>query len=311
MPDRRFRWLALGVGAVAATILVATRAPSSDEAPASLAGEPTPTASSVAAAAPHERSGDPLSREAFPGELTTGVPPGVTLEDVGRISVEEDGAVLDGLSIRGTVFVRANDVTIRRSRIVTDGDRLGIRIDPDHSGLLIEDSEVYGSDGACQMGIAATNFIARRVDVSGCQDGVRMNANTVLEDSWIHNLRPTPDSHNDAVQGIGGGPIRIVGNALEARFRTQTAAVIIQSNVAPVESVWIEGNWLSGGAYSLYLRDASHGAPSDVTVSRNVWHDGSWRYGPVSVDPAPHTTWHGNVTSQGAVVPAVNDARTR
>ncbi|WP_143141010.1 hypothetical protein [Nannocystis exedens] len=58
----------------------------------------------------------------------------------GSITVDEDGAVVEGLDVDGTITVPADDVTFRNVRLRTD-DSYPIRyFDEDNVGLVVEDS---------------------------------------------------------------------------------------------------------------------------------------------------------------------------
>jgi len=70
------------------------------------------------------------------------------------IRVTGTGAVLDGLDVNGSIDVLADNVTIKRSRIVS-GDYYPIRyFDNDNTGLLIEDTEIAGTSPDVTSSIA-------------------------------------------------------------------------------------------------------------------------------------------------------------
>ena len=65
----------------------------------------------------------------------------------------------------------------------------------------------------------------------------------------------------------------------------------------------IEDNLFSGGTYSLYLRGDGGGTVSGVTVTGNVWVEGSYAYGTHSVVDVSDVTWSGNTLDDGTEVP--------
>ena len=255
--------------------------------------EPTAEAEPTAASEP--------GRE-FPGETTTGPDPGIELEPSESIEVSEDGAVVENLHITGGIVVTANDVTIRNV-LIDARQRYGIQIDPETSGTVIEEVRIVGglAEGACNIGIVYGHFEARRVDISGCSDGIRAGSNTLLEDSWIHDMRDLPDDHSDGVQAIGGVNIVLRGNNIQMD-RGMTSAMILHGHLGgDLRDVVVEGNLLSGGGYSLNIKERTSSV-ADVVVRDNVWVRDSYNFGPQQGDAMADpviTTWEGNVFDDG------------
>lgn len=246
-----------------------------------------------------------LSSGDFPGADDTGVPAGTSLRPSGSLTVTEDGAVIDGLDVSGTITVRADGVTIRRTRVRTSGQRFGINVATNTSGTVIEDVEIVGTDDNCSIGIVHGHYTLRRGDVSGCVDGLRAGSNTTVEHSYVHDLRWFPGAHSDALQSMGGSNIRIVGNTLEGRWQNSTAAIIMGTLAAQLKDVLIEGNQLSGGTYTVYVSQSNESTPAPVNVRLvgNVWVSGSWKYGTHRISDTADVTWSGNTTTEGARLP--------
>ncbi|KAA0233259.1 MAG: hypothetical protein JJLCMIEE_02323 [Acidimicrobiales bacterium] len=101
-------------------------------------------------------------------DIPAGVPEGVQLTASGRLKITEPGTVVDALDVSGSIYVMANNVTIKRTR-VTYGGYHTIRVFPGVTGTVIEDSEVNctRADG---NGIVFGGYTARRVVVNGCQN---------------------------------------------------------------------------------------------------------------------------------------------
>jgi hypothetical protein len=76
----------------------------------------------------------------FPDASNTGVPAGIVLTDyVGPTTVTQAGTVIDAKTIRGKLVIAADNVTIKRSKVLgtIDSDRPG-------SHVTILDSEIDG-----------------------------------------------------------------------------------------------------------------------------------------------------------------------
>lgn len=237
-----------------------------------------------------------------PGPTTTGVlPQGRELARRGPLTIETAGQVVEGQDIRGALVIAADDVTVRQSRVTT-GDYTAVTVRPGYRGVIVEDVEIVGQEG-CAVGLAGLEggaFTARRLNVSGCADGIKPGDDTLVENSWIHDMRvvlPGPgrpdQSHNDGIQV--SGPLRNVtirGNNFQ-NVGTNSSIQAKDDFGGGIDGLLIDGNWLEGGGYSLYIwnttnvtvrdnrfrRSATYGAASILnnggpfTQVGNVWDD--------------------------------------
>ncbi len=244
----------------------------------------------------------------------TGVPPGVTLRESGPLRLVDDGAVVDGLDVDGCVTVRADDVTIRNSRIRCgkDGVTLAVEVEDDSEGLVVESSEIDGL-GRAEVGVGWGSYTLRKVDIHGTADGARFGHRVRVEQSWIHDMARIGDLHSDALQTTSAGDVVIVGNVLDPAQRGDgdpgepdynNAGLMLGSETGTkqVRDVLVEHNRFDGGNYSLNVRgdiDAE-----GVVIRDNVFGDGS-RYGAV-IAPSSVELGPGNVLERsGAPVEVV------
>src|SRR4051794_28801700 len=80
----------------------------------------------------------------FPDAQSTGVRDGVTLTQVGDMTVTTPGAVISGLEIHGTLRIEADNVTVQDCRIVNDGGWNGILIPDGNTGAVVQYSDFIG-----------------------------------------------------------------------------------------------------------------------------------------------------------------------
>ena len=254
----------------------------------------------------------------FPDETNTGVPDGVELRRSPGFDVVEDGAVIENLLIvDGSIEVWADNVTIRNVRISnTSQDMLwGILQRSGHSGLVVEDSEIYGSgDGHLAAGITNHGgmITIRRVEIHTVSDAINTETG-LLEANYLHSPAHVSGDHNDMVQA-NGGPV--AGHRLEIRGNTiindlsQTGAISLFANFSEVRNVEVVGNFLAGGGYTVYGGGLTEDGRSPANVvfrdnvfSRHVFPDGGF-YGPVAHfdQNAPGNVWSGNVWEDGSPV---------
>jgi hypothetical protein len=260
---------------------------------AAIAGTPHPAAASTGAGS-------------YPTPSTTGVPAGATLTPLQPNGVDEDGDPL----------YRASAGEVIDHRILTTG------IDIEGDGVVIKDSEIYGTisngeghwrytvldstigapDGqGCNSNVALQfdDYTALRVRVRNFADAFRATtpdgtSDIVIKDSFV-KLCSNPGDHSDGFQGYyGGGNVVIVHNTIDQRSAPSATAPIFNSDAS--KGIVVHDNLLAGGSFT--IRIDSDGTSSIVTDNKVV--DGAWQYGPVhGVGPDDQSdcallVWHGN-----------------
>lgn len=240
-------------------------------------------------------------RPVFPDASSTGVPADIDLEPSDSLTITQPGEVVDGLHVTGTVTVEAPDVTIRNTRVVSDG-RYPVRVRSTATNTLIERVEVERPRGS-GIGIFITGdgTTVRHANVHSAEDGIRIQADDVLiEDSYIHGLKGEDDGHHDAIQIRNGDNIMIRGNNLQPYDASQdnpmNAAIQIGSLVGDdqISDLVVTGNLMNGGNYTIngggrqevdsaryadnwFGRDYRHGIVGNLQNSvwedSNVWFD--------------------------------------
>jgi hypothetical protein len=233
---------------------------------------PAPTATSTIAPAPFGGK---------PGPGNTGVPAGTRLTVyTGDLTITQAGTIIDGWDIHGFVVVEAANVTIRRSIVrggVAKNDTgLVVNYNPAATNLVVEDSELVPSNPSVWIdGIKGANFTARRVNVHGTVDDVKVHGNNVLvTGSWLHGTQyyaSDPNqgggpSHNDGVQVLGGSNIKIIGNTVE---QANNSALQVTQNYAPISNLVFSGNWANGGGCTVNLANSPRPTLSGITVNSN------------------------------------------
>lgn len=224
----------------------------------------------------------------YPDETNTGVPAGTVLTNSGSITVTQAGTIIDSKNITGQVIIRANNVTIRRSRI-TSGDYYPIDHNNGNAGLLVEDTEVIGTNINVTSGISFANYTARRVNVHGSADGLKADANVVIEDSYIHNLAVSATSHNDAIQTTGGSNVIVRHNTCKLSTFVGANACLQMGNEWGINSGWlVTNNLLDGGGWTIN----SGSADTNMMYSNNRFTRNA-AYGPGGTSGSG-ITWTGN-----------------
>jgi len=220
----------------------------------------------------------------FPNANNTGHSGSLTLHS-GTYTATTQGETIENLRITGGVVIQADNVTVRNCHIT--GGLYKFRATNGNTGILVEDCTIDG-EGDDQTTVRGANFIMRRCDISGDEDGVHPLGNVTIEDCYIHDLTYTALSHNDGMQFRDGEDVVIRHNTIQCGYQNQTSALLLQAETGPIDNVLIEDNFLSGGSYILYLRNREYNV-TNVTVRGNVFEYDSWGFGPLSVDSGTGT----------------------
>lgn len=206
-----------------------------------------------------------------PGAGTAGVPAGTSLRvHNGDLRITQPGTVIDGWDIRGYVEIQADNVTIKRSMIrggaAATSNRALVEAWWQYKNFVIEDSTLKASSYSLHIdGISGSNFTARRLNISGVVDPVKViGSNVTVTDSWLHDTIHSDNdpnqsdgrTHDDNVQIVGGSNIVLRGNVMTD---SHNAAIMISQGYAPTTSVRIENNWLGNGVCTINVSNSGAG----------------------------------------------------
>jgi hypothetical protein len=242
---------------------------------------------------------------AYPNPATTGVPDGWTPKSThdGDLTITDAGTVIEDVLITGDLQVRADNVTVRRSRIMgiiwnqySDTEQF--------PGLLIEDTEVGPDSGVKDWGhgaVGTAGYTARRVEIHNVTDGFRVSGDDiVIEDSFVKlSAIPGECNHLDGVQGYGGGTnVVVTHNTFDARGSCGNSAVFFADSSPHAD---VEDNILLGGAYSLRLQQAE--VPSTFIAIDNRIVQNSYDDGPLYIFDSGSL----NLTCSGNQVVTIDD----
>jgi hypothetical protein len=212
--------------------------------------------------------------------------------------VTKDGTVLEDVEVRGTLTIRADNVTLRNVRVLADS-YYGILVYGENT--IIEHSTVRGTNLEVMAGISVEGSAhMTRIKVRGVEDGVRLGDDSSLRRSLVYNLRGDDDSHFDGVTADSYTGWRIIHNTI-LNPHGQTAAVWVGDARYGASEGVLRGNYLAGGGYTIYggpgtgagirvtdnvfstrysPRSGQWGASTNWEPSNNVWSENTWADGP-------------------------------
>jgi hypothetical protein len=217
----------------------------------------------------------------YPDASNTGVPKGVKLKPSGSIEVTEQGAVVSGLEVTGTIEVDANDVTIENTKVTLDGPGCGsqttcgnydLHIEEGVSGTVVKNSEFLAAPGTtCEHSIrnsAGPDMRLIGVYMRGCDSNIYGGG--TLKDSYGIAKIAIADDHVENVYFDDSRFTAIHDTLLNPV--SQTAVIFGDSNGGEDTTdcrnrITILDSLLAGGGYTLYpCAHASQPGSSSLTV---------------------------------------------
>lgn len=288
----------------------ASVSPSTSPSPsASPSGSPTPIPTPSPTATPGLNCMPQPSRCGYPDSTNTGVPAGQALSPrSGDVHLNLSGTYTN-LDIAGCVYVEANNVILKNSRIRGDcyfSIRTAGISGATWTGLVVQDVEIILSatkEGA--YGICCSNYTLTRVWVHGSPNGnagadcVYLNTNVLVQHSFCEvGILPcvgdpscTP-AHSDGMTSDGGRDVVLDHNTIR-NPNSQTSAILLSTNSGPVVNTTIKNGLYAGGGYTVYCGTDEGGVDLPMTFVNNriardwngstpgYWREGGF-FGPVT-----------------------------
>lgn len=244
----------------------------------------------------------------FPTPESTGLA-GIGVEP-GELPVYEgpttitDTRTIEGRRIESNIVVDGGELTIRGSYVASGVSHV-VLLTRGGGELIMEDSTVRATNGQAHT-LRGSRVTIRRSDLRQGTTIAQLGNRSWIEDSFVADagIPEYAEGHHDGVQILNAVEgVTVKGNTILGAYQGQNSAmhVLSHSNWSGVHDVHIEGNYLSGGNYTLYLvADDEQEELSGAVVRDNVWNAGSWRYGPVSRgNVASDLVWENNRTTNG------------
>jgi len=329
---RRRRTVAAAAAAVVAAVTAAgvlTLRPGPADDPAVTQTPVTPTAAaspspsqvpsrSQASGAPAASGTRAPSASAYPDASNTGVPAGTTLtRHTGDLAIRQDGTVIDGWDLAGSLDIYANNVTIRNTRIASS-NWWGINLRDGYTGLKVLHSTITGvpgkgpNHGAEDYGVKSAGGTVEVgfCDIARFAAALSVTAGSV-HDNYLHAVQffvgdgGRWQGTNGLHSGGGGSALTIRHNTVlneTPADRGATSALGLFADFGPVADVTVDDNVIGGGQYAFY--GGGPGA-TRVRVTNNrfttaIFPKGGF-HGPVAAWNAAGAgnVWTGNVWADG------------
>lgn len=199
----------------------------------------------------------------------------------GDLIVTQAGAVISGLDIRGTVYIKASNVTLMNCKI-TSNDYAVVNIASNATGVVVKDCTIDGTgatfDGAGNQGIMGNGTFLRN-NISNVENGITIQGNnTVIQDNYIHSLKAAGAPHYDGIQIDGGISNVTISHNTIINDHGSAGAIMIDNYFGPIKNISVDNNLLAGGSFTIYSDGSFNSNPiTGVTITNN--HISPGQYG--------------------------------
>jgi hypothetical protein len=164
--------------------------------------------------------------------------------------ITQPGTVVDSIDLDGCIFVKASNVTIKRSRIRKSCVEGSISAQfGNFTNILIEDVEIDGlSQSIGDSGIGGANFTVNRANIHHVGSSIRAYGNVKVSDSYLHDNSYGGESHNSGIS--------MRGDNIEATHNT----------------IRCDASWNCSGAFQIYAKDVDTTHIDNVLAQNNLFY---------------------------------------
>jgi hypothetical protein len=216
---------------------------------------------------------DPRTMSVAQIAAATGIQvPVSSLKKSGAVTIKSPGT-FENMDYSGTVTIETTGkVLFRNCRFDAGGAPYCVLNIPEN--FMAEEIRLeFCTLSNCKDCVAGANLYVYRCAMSLWENGVNFWGPGQLIESYIHD----PDvnragAHYDGVEINGGGNINLLRNYI-VNTQDQTSALMLGDETSPFHDAIIDGNYLAGGGYTIYL----YGGPR-VTFTNNTLKKGHWGY---------------------------------
>lgn len=214
-----------------------------------------------------------------PETSNTGVPVGTNLTAyTGPTTISTAGTVIDGKIINSDIRVTADNVTIKNSRITGGG--YYVVNSTASSGVRLIHNEISSSTGGYKyIGVLGKYELICGNYIHGFENPISMYQGGATIQANVIDRLDSPDggAHYDGIEVYGGGNYRIWGNNISmtdvsGAWRTETGAINISDDSSVIDNVEVNGNWLGGGSFTIYVDDKFAYSISNVKITNNTFY---------------------------------------
>jgi hypothetical protein len=267
--------------------------PSSASAVPAASAKPSPSHATASSAATPTAAPAP----SWPGSSNTGVTGTLLTPHPGDLHVTTANTTVSNLSVSGSVYIEADNVTLHNVKVVSNLAYV-VRQMPGTSGLIVEDSEIAGSEDNSGIFEEGDSITVRRCNIHDLADGINpAGGNATIVDNYIHDLDPNSASANGIYLPGGESHVTIRHNTIENK--SGNGAVQVFTDYGSEVDILVDNNLLAGGSWT--VRGGTGAGSQQIRFTNNhfsrVYFENGGSYGPATAFDAhaAGNVWSGNV----------------
>jgi hypothetical protein len=227
----------------------------------------------------------------------------------------KDGCVINGAMIPSEIEVQSSNVVIRNSRVMCSSGAC-ISQTSGSVNLTVSHTEIGPNSGYASVNGARaidghSGLTVDSVNIHNVVDGIWPGSNSVIRNSYIHNLDISSDgAHSDGIQSTGGtSNVQVIHNTIEGG---NTSGLLVQKldgldNGWVIDSNQLLGRSASGGTTSYAIGFDASACPANTCEFRDNVLNRTWEVGP-SYTPTNWSaaSWSANTYQDGNAIPVPN-----
>jgi len=209
-----------------------------------------------------------------PTAANTGVPIGqaLTIVNGNQTYSSTTPTTISNKEFRGFIKVTGANITFENCFFRggnTTGNSALLDTENSQGTITVRDSEFAPMNPSASIdGLSAKNTTLVRVNIHGTVDGLKAGANTLIQDSYIHDMawfandpnQGGGSTHNDGVQTLSGSNITLRHNNIDmSTSKEANAAWQVTQDFGLVSNIRAENNWLDGGSCTLNISHKQFG----------------------------------------------------
>ncbi|ASY65932.1 hypothetical protein SJ05684_b49500 (plasmid) [Sinorhizobium sojae CCBAU 05684] len=177
--------------------------------------------------------------------------------------------MIENLEVNGNIVIEASNVTLKNIKLNSDTPWHAIYVTEGATGFTLMDSEIDGG-GTTVNGVLGDGTFLRN-NIHNVDNGINVTGASLIQDNYIHSLQGGPDAHYDGIEINGGSDIQILHNTV-VNDHAQTSAIMLDNYFSGLSNIKVDGNYLVGGGYTVYLDDRFGGGTVDdasISITNN------------------------------------------
>jgi hypothetical protein len=186
---------------------------------------------------------------------------------------------------------------------------IAIKVKDGIKGTKILHSEIYTDTGG-YVGILAGDTFVCGSYLHGWENALTVGGGMMIQANFIEKLASgQAGAHYDGVEVYGGGaPSRLWGNHIRMtdpadKWLDETGAINLTAYQGDIDDVEMNGNFLGGGSYTLYVDEQNTSKATNVKITNNRFYKGTPAVGTHLIRRAASVTvFSGNTLEDGTAI---------